>query len=169
MAILILLNYVLQSTIFIRFSIQGVTLDTAVIFIVSYGILRGDIEGAIFGFFAGLTHDLFGSQFVGLHAMLGMSVGFVAGKPFKDYFKDNYLLPLGMVAMATIAYQFAFFFVNFLLGFRSAENFWFYLRFIIFPKTIYTASMTIPLYSLLYVINRKIEASENDRRNLFAE
>lgn len=169
MAILILLNYVLQSTILVRFSILGVTLDTAIILIVSYGILRGDVEGAIFGFFVGLTHDFFGSPFIGLHAMLGMAVGFVAGKPFKDYFKDNYLLPLAMVVVATIAYHFAFFFINFLLGFRSAVNFWFYLRSIIFPKTIYTASMAIPLYSLLYVINRKIETFENDNRNLFAE
>ena len=165
MAALILLNYVLQSTVLIRFSILGVSPDTAIIFIVSYGILRGDVEGAIFGFFTGLTHDLFGAHFVGLYAMLGMLAGFAAGKPFKDYFKDNYFLPFMIVIIATVSYHILFFFISFLLWGRL--DFWFFFSSIVFPKTIYTASMAIPLYSLMYAINNKIEDFENDRRSLF--
>ena len=167
MAALILLNYVLQSTLLIRVSILGVNPDTAIIFIVSYGILRGDVEGAIFGFFAGLTHDLFGGHFIGLYAMLGMLTGYVAGKPFKDYFKDNYFLPFMIVVASILAYQIVFFFINFLLFGRFA--FWFYFTSIILPKTIYTASLAIPLYSLMFVINSKIEDYEHNRRNLFKE
>jgi len=167
MTLLILLNYVLQSTVLVRTAILGVNPDTAIIFIVSYGILRGDVEGAIFGFFAGLTHDLFGGHFVGLYAMLGMLVGYAAGKPFKDYFKDNYFLPFMIVIAATLSYQIMFFFTSFL--FRGRLDFWFYFTSIIIPKTIYTASLAIPLYSLMFVINSKIEEYENNRRNLFKE
>ena len=109
MAALIIINYVLQSTVFVRAAILGVTPDTAIIFIVSYGILRGDVEGAIFGFFSGLTHDIFGGDFVGLYAMLGMFTGFVAGKPFKDYFKDNYFLPFMIVVGAHFHIRFCSF------------------------------------------------------------
>jgi len=169
MTALILLNFVLQSTILVRFSILGVGPDTALIFIVSYGILRGDVEGAIFGFFAGLTQDIFGSHFIGLYAMLGMIVGFIAGKPFRDYFKDNYLLPFVIVILATVAHQFVFFFINFLLTLRSSNNFWFYSVSIILPKTIYTAVIAVPLYIMMYFINDRIEGFEHNRRNLFTE
>ena len=167
MAVLIILNYVLQSTVLIHTAILGVNPDTAIIFIVSYGILRGDVEGAIFGFFAGLTHDLFGGHFIGLYAMLGMLTGYVAGKPFKDYFKDNYFLPFMIVVASILSYQIVLFFINFLLFGRFA--FWFYFTSIILPKTIYTASLAIPLYSLMFVINSKIEGYEYNRRNLFKE
>ncbi|MCL2420887.1 MAG: rod shape-determining protein MreD [Defluviitaleaceae bacterium] len=167
MAVLIIINYVLQSTVFVQFSILGVNPDTAIIFIVSYGILRGDVEGAIFGFFAGLTHDLFGGQFVGLYAMLSMLVGYAAGKPFKDYFKDNYFLPFMVVIAATFSYQILFFFTSFLM--RGRLDFWFYFTSIILPKTIYTASLAIPLYSLMFVINSRIEEYEHNRRTLFKE
>lgn len=167
MAALILFNYVLQSTILVRISILGVNPDTALIFIVSYGILRGDVEGAIFGLFAGLTHDLFGGHVIGLHAMLGMLTGYLAGKPFKDYFKDNFFLPFGIVIVASLFYQVLFFIFNFLLG--GGWNIWFYFRTIILPTTIYTVSVAIPLYSLMFVINSKIEHIENNRRNLFKE
>ena len=165
MAALILINYVLQSTVFVHFSILGVSPDTAIILIVSYGILRGDVEGAIFGFFSGLTHDLFGGHFVGLYAMLGMFTGYAAGKPFKDYFKDNYFLPFMIVVAAVLSYQILIFFTSFLL--RGRLDFWFYFATIILPKTIYTASIAIPLYSLMFVLNNRIEDYENDRRNLF--
>lgn len=166
-AALILLNYVFQSTVLVQAAILGVAPDTAIIFIVSYGILRGDVEGAIFGFFAGLVHDVFGGHFIGLYAMLGMFTGYVAGKPFKDYFKDNYFLPFMIVVIATLSYQMMFFFASFL--FRGWLDFWFYFWAIIFPKTIYTASVAIPLYSLMFVINSKIEDYEDDRRSLFDE
>ena len=167
MAALILVNYILQSTAFVRFSILGVNPDTAIIFIVSYGILRGDVEGAIFGFFSGLTHDLFGGHFIGLYAMLGMLTGYIAGKPFKDYFKDNYFLPFMLVVAATFSYQLLVFFTSFLI--RGRLDFWFYLTSIILPKTIYTASIALPLYSLMFVINSRIEEYEHKRRNLFKE
>jgi len=148
-------------------AILGVNPDTAIIFIVSYGILRGDVEGAIFGFFAGLTHDLFGGHFVGLYAMLGMLTGYVAGKPFKDYFKDNYFLPFMLVVGATFSYQILFFFITLII--RGRLDFWFYFSSIIFPKTIYTASVAIPLYSLMFVLNSRIEEYEHNRRDLFKE
>lgn len=167
MSALIIINFILQSTVFVRFAILGVNPDTAIIFIVSYGILRGDVEGAIFGFFTGLTHDLFGGHFIGLYAMLGLLTGFVAGKPFKDYFKDNYFLPFMIVVGATLSYQILIFFTIFLIYGRL--DFWFYFTTIIFPKTIYTASLAIPLYSLMFVINSRLEDFEFNRRNFFKE
>ena len=167
MAALIIINYVLQSTVLTNFSILGVAPDTAIIFIISYGILRGDVEGAVFGFFSGLTHDILGAQFIGLYAMLGMFTGFVAGLPFKDYFKDNYFLPFMIVVASTLSYQLLIYFTSFLIHGRL--DFWFYFTSIILPKTIYTAAISLPLYGLMFVINEKIENYEKNHSSFFKE
>ncbi len=93
MALIIFINYVFQSSVLPGIELLGVAPDTALILIVGYGILRGDVEGAVFGFLCGLFHDIFGGDYIGLYAMLGMLTGYVCGKPFKDFFHDNALLP----------------------------------------------------------------------------
>lgn len=164
-SLLILLDYVLQSTVLQSVAVLGVKPDTALIFIVSYGILRGDVEGAIFGFFAGLTYDLFGGYCIGLYALLGMLTGYICGKPFKNFFHDNYFLPFFVVVAATVCYQFLFYCCSFL--FMAQIDFPYYARTIILPKTIYTASVAIPFYSLAHALNARIERFENNRRSLF--
>jgi rod shape-determining protein MreD len=129
--------------------------------------MRGDIEGAIFGFACGLVHDVMGSGILGLYAMMGMLIGFVCGKPFKDFFHDNYFLPFFAVVIATVAHQFMFFCAAVL--FTGSVDLFYYSRVIILPKTIYTASLSIPLYMLMFFINHKIEIYEYNRRNLFEE
>jgi len=158
MAALILVNFVFQSTLFPHFAIMEVTPDTALIFIVSYAILRGDIEGAIFGFAAGLVQDIMGGLFVGLFALLGFLTGYVCGKPFRDFFKDNYFLPFFVVVGISLIYQFVVY-VSSIMIFGQLE-FSFYFRTIILPKTIYTASLTVPLYAFLHFLNFRIERRE---------
>ena len=155
MAALILVNFILQSTLFPHLAILGVAPDTALVFIVSYGILRGEIEGAVFGFFTGLVHDMLGGLFIGLFALLGFLTGYVCGKPFKDFFKDNYFLPFFVVVIVSLVYQFALYTTTILI--TGHLEFWHYFTTIILPKTVYTASLSIPLYSLLHFINARLE------------
>ena len=167
MALLIVFNYVLQSTVLVNFAILGVTPDTALILIVSYGMLRGDVEGAMFGFFTGLAHDMFGGLYIGVYALLGLLIGYAAGKPFKDFFKDNLFLPFFLVVIATVSHQFLFFCISFL--FRGRMDLGYYMWAIILPRTIYTAILAIPIYSLMFVINARISRHEEKRRNFFKD
>jgi rod shape-determining protein MreD len=162
---LVFVNFVLQSTLFPHLTILGVTPDTALVLIVSYAILRGEIEGALFGLFAGLVHDISGGFIVGVHALLGFVTGYVCGKPFKNFFKDNYFLPLAVVVIISLVYQFTFYVIT--IMFTGQLEFFHYLRTIILPKTIYTASLSIPIYSLLHFINKKLERHETKFRDLF--
>ncbi|MCL2388131.1 MAG: rod shape-determining protein MreD [Defluviitaleaceae bacterium] len=164
LTILVLVNFTVQSTLLPHFAILGVTPDTALVFIVSYAILRGDIEGAIFGFFVGLVHDFLGGMFVGLFALLGFLTGYVCGKPFRDFFKDNYFLPFFVVVGVCLVYQFLLYVTS--IMFLGQLDFWFYLRTIILPKTIYTASLSVPLYSLLHLINSRIERFEEPKNEV---
>jgi rod shape-determining protein MreD len=167
MASLILVNYVLQTTFWPELAILGVTPDTALIFIVSYGMLRGEVEGALFGAGAGFLMDLFGGAYMGLYALMGFLIGYVSGKPFRDFFKDNYFLPFFVVLGAAAAHQLILYVTSFM--FRGQLDIHYYARAIILPKTVYTAALAIPLYSLLHFINRHIEAFERNRRHLFED
>jgi len=166
-AIIIIINFVLQTTLFPEFALLGVTPDTALVLIVSYGILRGDIEGAIFGLFAGLVHDMMSGMFIGIFALLGFLTGYICGKPFKDFFKDNYFLPFIIVVIISVVYQFVLYITT--VMFTGQMDFLLYARAIILPRTIYTASLSIPLYSFMHFVNARIEKHERNIRSLFGK
>jgi rod shape-determining protein MreD len=137
---------------------MGVTPDTALVFIVSYAILRGEIEGGLFGFFAGLAMDVLGGGVLGFFALSGFLSGYVCGKPFRDFFKDNYFLPFFVIIAVSVVHQ--FFVYVFTVMFLERADFWLYFRIIIFPKTIYTASLSVPIYAFLHFVNLRIERYE---------
>jgi rod shape-determining protein MreD len=165
MALILIVNFVLQTTLFQYIEILGVKPNTALIVIVSYGILRGDVEGAVLGFFSGFLTDVFFNGYIGLYAMLCMLIGYFCGKPFKDFYKENYFLPLSLAAASSLAYHFAIYFTGFL--FRGKLDFSFYFRSIILPGSVYTLILTVPMYSLLYGVNKKLEDIEKTKRKLF--
>jgi len=164
-AVILIINFSLRSTVFQYIEILGVTPNTDLIIIVSYSILRGDVEGAILGFCAGLLQDIYFSSYIGLYALLSMLIGFFCGKPYKNFFRENYFLPLSLVAISTLVYQFILYITNIFL--RADLDFPLYLRTVILPGSVYTIILTVPFYSLLYGINNKLEEYEKNKRNLF--
>ncbi len=165
MAVLTVIGFVIQSTVFDYIQILGVKPNAIVLIIVSYAMLRGDLEGAFLGFFSGLLIDIFFSDFIGLHALLGMLTGYFCGKPFRNFYRENYLLPLVLVGVSVFCYEFAFYFTSFL--FRGKVDFWYYLKNIILPESVYSLMIAIPVYRILYAINLRLEKHEGLTRKLF--
>jgi len=163
--LLLLLNMILQSTLFQHAAILGVLPNTALLIVVSYAILRGDVEGALVGFFAGLLQDIFFGRYIGFYAACGAVTGFICGKPFKDFFRENYLLPLPLVGISMLTMEIVFYVFHFLLF--GQTDFWYYFRKIILPETVYTVFLSIPAYRLVYGINRRLEAFNKRRTGIF--
>ena len=59
LAVLILLTFILQGTIFQTLSIASIAPNLLLILTVSFGFMRGKREGLIIGFFSGLLVDIF--------------------------------------------------------------------------------------------------------------
>ena len=165
MTAILIANFSLQSTLFQYIEILGVRPNTALIIIVSYSILRGDVEGAILGFFAGLLTDVYFGPYIGAYALMYMLIGYICGKPFKNFFRENFLLPLSLVAASSLLYQFVIYIVAYL--FHADLGLPYYFRTIILPGAVYTLIFTVPLYALLYGINNKLEEYEKKKRKLF--
>ncbi|MCL2364010.1 MAG: rod shape-determining protein MreD [Defluviitaleaceae bacterium] len=165
LAMLLLANFIAQTTLWPELAILGVVPDTAVILIVSYGMLRGEIEGAIFGLAVGLVADIFTGVHVGTYALMGFVMGYVSGKPFKDYFKDNFFLPFFVVMVMMVLSQLLAYMVH--IVFVGRLEFWFFVHAVALPTMVYTAALAIPLYSFLHYCNNKVEAYEEKRRAFF--
>jgi len=151
----LVLNIILQSTLFQHFEILNMLPNTALLIVVSYAILRGDVEGAIVGFFAGLLQDLFFAQYIGFYAMCGAVTGYLCGKPFKDFFRENYLMPVILVVAAMFANEIVFYVFHFLLF--GQTDFWYYFHKLMLPATVYTLFLSIPVYRVVYGLNEWLE------------
>jgi len=164
-ALIIFITFILQSTVFQYIEFFGIRPNAALIITVAFAMLRTDIEGAIVGFFSGLLQDLVYGRVIGLNALLFMCIGAVCGKPFKDFYRENYFLPIFLVAGATIFYEFSVFTATFL--FRGRLDMVYYLQRIIIPSVAYNAFLAFPLYRVIYSVNKSLEDRERAGRRFY--
>ncbi len=165
--ILIIISFILQTTLFENIAIFDIKPNSMIILIVSIAFIRSDIEGAIVGFFYGLFIDIFFSSFLGLNAFIGAIVGFLAGKCFRSFYKNSLLIPFFLTFIFTFFTGFLFFFFNLFL--RGQTKLISYLLYIIIPEVIYTAILSIPLCKIIYIINLRLEKFDKIKRNYFKE
>ena len=163
--LVIFINFILQSTLFDYIRIGAIRPNTALVIIVCYAILRGDVEGSIIGFFTGLLQDIFFGSVIGLYALLGALIGYFCGKPFKNFYNENFMLPIVLVALSSLFHEFGFYFFTFL--FRGRIDMLQYFWAIMLPGTVYATILSVPIYRLIYGINGLLEEREKKRRKLF--
>ncbi|MCL2619779.1 MAG: rod shape-determining protein MreD [Defluviitaleaceae bacterium] len=161
-SLIILFDFFVSSTWLQHIAVGGIMPNTTLIILVSYALLRDDVEGTIMGFCAGLLYDIFFGRIIGMSAMLMMLTGFFVGKPFRDFFKDNYIAPIIMVAAATLAYELAYYILNFLLLGRT--NIFRYLGMVILPSVAYNLILCIFIYRAIYAIDGIIFRREERKR-----
>lgn len=165
MSIVVLINFILQSTLLNGIAVNGVIPNTALVIVVCYALLRGDVEGAILGFFVGLLADVFYGGWVGLLALFTALTGYLCGKPFKNLFRENFFLPVALVAISVPIYGIAFYCMTLLL--QGRREFDLYFMRIILPETVYTTIITIPIYLIIHSINKRLEKYEKRFEGLF--
>ena len=164
--VIVLINFILQSTVFGYIAILDIVPNTALIFVVCYAILRGDVEGGIVGLASGLLRDIFfAPYFLGLNALLCMLAGYLCGKPFKHFFRENYVAPVILTAVSMLIYGILFYLVMFLP--QGGTNFAGVFAYTVLPETVYTVIFALPLYHLVYRINFRLENYEKKRRSMF--
>ena len=93
-ALMVFINFILQTTLLQMFAIRGVLPNTALIIAVSYALLRGSREGAFVGIGAGLLQDIFFGGTLGAYALLYAVLAVLFGRSQRDFYRENYLLPV---------------------------------------------------------------------------
>ena len=161
----LLTSFVLQGTVFKSLDFGGIAPNLILVFVVSFGLIRGEKTGILLGFFAGLLMDIFLGPFIGFYSLILMYVGFMSGLFHKIFFAEDLKLPLMLVVFSDICYGFVCYILLFLL--RGKLDLPYYFTHIILPECVYTTVVTIFIFPFCLFVNRKLEADERKRAMKF--
>ena len=153
--LIIIVGFLLQSTVFQTLSIGSITPNLMVSIVSSFGFMRGKKEGLAVGFFCGLLEDIFYGRLLGMHAMIYMYIGYVNGYFNHIFYGDDIKLPIFLISVSELVYGLGTYLIMFLM--RSRFAFSYYMVRIILPELVYTIVMTLVFYRLIFSINCKLE------------
>ncbi len=156
--ILILVCFVLQSTVFRSLAFAGIVPNLLVILTSAFGFMRGENEGLVIGFVCGLLADIFFGDILGFYALILMYIGFLNGKFNRIFYPEDIKLPLGLIVISDLSYSMVCYILMFLL--KGKFNFLFYFMNVILPELVYTMLITCVLYPLVLIINEGLERRE---------
>ena len=150
---MIIICFILQTTVLHLISIGSITPNLLLILCVSMGLMRGRKSGMWTGFFCGLLIDLFYGSLFGFYALIYMYAGFFSGYAFRIYYDDDIKVPMLLTAIMDLLYNLAVYILQFLL--RGRIGLFTYLYRIIIPEIVYTVFLTVIVYKIFYFINRR--------------
>ncbi len=156
--IIIVVCFLLQSTIFHYMELAGVVPNLMLIVTMSFGLMRGRREGMLVGFFSGLLIDIFFGSVLGPYAFIYMTMGYANGFFHRIYYVEDVLLPMLMITLNDFIYNVIIYLIYFLL--RNRLDFGEYLLTVILPEMIYTIIITLFFYKLLVRINLRLKKSK---------
>ena len=146
-AIAIVAAFVLQVGIAPYIAIGGAVPNFFLLVAVTIGLVQGPKWGAGAGFVGGLLFDLIGSGPVGPMALILTVVGFAAGMLSENLFAEGWLLPLTVLAVASLSVAVAYGLVLALLG--ANEDFWSSFVAVMLPEALYNVALGLLFYPVL--------------------
>lgn len=158
LAILIVICFVLQSALFPFIEVAGISPNLLLILTVSFGLMRGRKEGMLVGFFCGLFYDLYFGFAIGPFMLIYMLIGYCNGFFHRFYLVEDVLLPIIIIAFDDFVLNFLTFVIFFVM--RNRLEFGNYMTQIILPEMIYTALLTLFVFKIFVVINKKLKRAE---------
>lgn len=162
-AAVILVCFILQSTVFQALSIGGIVPNLLLIVTVSFGFMRGKKSGLWIGFFCGILKDVFYGNLLGFYALIYLVVGYGAGCCCTIFYDEEIRVPLFLVAAGDFVCGGLIYATQFLM--RGRLGIFYYTGRIIIPEMIYTVLVTVVLYKLLFKLNKKLSALEMKERD----
>lgn len=151
-SIIIITNFIIQSTLLQYFRVLGIIPNTALIIVVGFAILWGKNRGAVIGFFTGILQDILAGSLLGANALIYMLIGYNIGTFEKNIYKDNHLTPIFFTVISTVLYHLMFYIVMYMT--HHQMHIWVLMRKIILPEVIYNGIISTFVYRLLYNITR---------------
>lgn len=158
LALLILFSFLLQTTLFRFLEFGQIAPNLMLILTVSFGFMQGKKEGLMVGFFCGLLADLFHGDVLGFYAFIYMYIGYLSGFFCKIFFDEDIKVPIFMVTAGDLLFNMTIFVIRFL--FRGRVDLYSYLKMVILPEIVYTVLLSVLLYRIFYMINRRLNVYE---------
>ncbi len=163
--LIIVICFLLQSTLFQAWSLASVSPNLLVVVTSAFGFMRGRKEGMWIGFFSGLLLDIFFGNVLGFYALVCMYIGYVNGFFRKRFFPEDIKLPIILISFSDLTYNLLVYVFLFFL--RERFRILYYFAHIMLPELVYTIGVTVFLYFILLKINQKLEAVERRSASKF--
>ncbi len=151
--LIIIINFILQSTILQYFNIFNVVPNTGLVIIVVIALLKGKRAGSIVGLIAGLLQDIIFSPVIGINGFLYFFIGYLVGMTENKLSKDNILIPFIMTLISTICYHLFYYLFMYFLSYNISLLIFF--KDVVIIEMIYNSFISIILYkwfSKIFVI-----------------
>lgn len=154
----IIFCFCLQCTVFRTLNFGGIGPNLLIIVTSVFGFMNGKKSGTVIGFFSGLLIDIFFGEVLGFYALIYMYIGFANGAFHKIFYPEDIKLPLILITVSDVVYGFVTYFLMFLL--RSRFQFPYYFIHVILPEIVYTIVITIFLYPIILLLNKRFIEEE---------
>ena len=115
MFLIIILCFLLQTTLFQNLKIANVSPNLLIILISSYGFMYGRKFGMISGILCGIMSDFIYNDIIGIYILIYVLAGYINGSAHKLYFKDDMSIPVFAIALSDLFVNTLFYTFSFLL------------------------------------------------------
>ena len=153
----------LQTVLISHINILGVTADLFLILTVIVAVSRGSLEGAVFGFFAGLVADIAYFQPLGVRAFIYVLAGYFVGMFVARFGTVSPWSVALLAGVTSFLAQFLFGVFQYVMGPRG--GFFTMIGTQMLPEAVLDGLITAPLYVLL-VRTRLLPAPRLDSTRL---
>ncbi|SHI97895.1 rod shape-determining protein MreD [Desulfofundulus thermosubterraneus] len=139
----LLLALLLQVTVVDLIHVKGVVPDLTFLLVVFYAFLRGQREGAFWGFVAGLMKDFITGNYFGLNALSTAVAGYLVGWSETRFYKDSSLVVMVLTFFATMVSQLIYYLLLVYLQIKIPPGV--ALVGVVLPSAMYNA-LLVPLF-----------------------
>ncbi|MDP3386140.1 MAG: rod shape-determining protein MreD [Eubacteriales bacterium] len=116
---LVIISFILQSTILQFLRILGVTTNLVLVVLVVISLQTDEITGAGLGLMVGFLTDILYAQFFGVNTLLFFCIGYLTGRASEDVYKFDFFTNLYFVLFGTLFYHLFFYFIHYFLKIGS--------------------------------------------------
>ena len=145
--LVLVIAVILQTLLVSRVRVLGVTADLFLIMTVIVAMNRGSMEGALFGFFAGLVADTVFFQPLGVHALIFVLTGYFVGMFVARFGTLTPWAVLALVGTCSFLSQLVFGVIQYVMGPRAA--FFTVVGTQMIPEAVLDALVAVPVCMLL--------------------
>jgi rod shape-determining protein MreD len=151
----IYLVILVQATLAEYIRIYGVKPNILLVFIISVALLRGNVEGAVVGFFTGLSQDMLSGKILGFYSLLGLYLGTIIGSVNKRLYRDNFAVIVFFTFISTVIYEWLVYFLNTFM--RNQIDLIYPFTHVILPEAIYNSVISILVYAVVLRLDMRLE------------
>jgi rod shape-determining protein MreD len=161
-AVCIFFIVLIQTTLLDYIRIYNIKPNLLIIFTISVALLTNNIEGAVIGFFTGLSQDVASGKVLGLYSLLGMYMGLIVGSVNKRLYRENFFVVIFFTFISTIVYECTVYAVNF---FTIGQNaFVHLLTRLILPEAAYNSIASVFIYVFVFKLRERFEYADKFNR-----